>query len=37
MLDLEMADAWELVSFYDTPYQLEEGNTCKMCTYKIAS
>ncbi|MEX0374391.1 class I SAM-dependent DNA methyltransferase [Spiribacter pallidus] len=37
MLDLETADAWELVSFYDTPYQLEEGNTCKMCTYRIAS
>ena len=35
MLALETADAWELVSFYDTPYQLEEGNTCKMCTYRV--
>jgi len=37
MLELETADAWELVSFYDTPYQLEEGNTCKMCTYRVLS
>ncbi|MEX0430356.1 class I SAM-dependent DNA methyltransferase [Spiribacter insolitus] len=35
MLDLETAGAWELVSFYDTPYQLEEGNTCKMCSYRV--
>lgn len=35
MLELEVAGAWELVSFYDTPYQLEEGNTCKMCTYRV--
>jgi len=37
MLELETADAWELVSFYDTPYQLEERNTCKMCTYRVLS
>ncbi|GHC21522.1 MULTISPECIES: class I SAM-dependent DNA methyltransferase [Aidingimonas] len=35
MLDLEIKEAWELVSFYDTPYQIEEGNVCKMCTYRV--
>ncbi|MFO7787398.1 MAG: class I SAM-dependent methyltransferase, partial [Halospina sp.] len=35
MLDLEVQGTWELVSFYDTPYQIEEGNTCKMCTYRV--
>ena len=35
MLELETADAWELVSFYDSPYQLEESNFCKMCTYRV--
>ena len=35
MLDLETRGAWELVSFHDTPYQLEEGNTCKLCTYRV--
>lgn len=35
MLELETRGAWELVSFYDTPYQIEEGNTCKMCTYRV--
>ncbi len=35
MLELETAGAWELVSFYDSPYQLEEGNFCKMCTYRV--
>lgn len=35
MLGLEATDAWELLSFYDTPYQLEEGNFCKMCTYRV--
>lgn len=35
MLELESAGAWELVGFYDTPYQLEEGNFCKMCTYRV--
>lgn len=35
MLELEVNGDWELLSFYDTPYQIEEGNTCKMCTYRV--
>lgn len=35
MLDLEVQGVWELLSFYDTPYQVEEGNTCKMATYRV--
>ncbi|PAU82109.1 SAM-dependent methyltransferase [Halovibrio salipaludis] len=37
MLDLEVKGEWELISFYDTPYQIEEGNTCKMCTYRVCN
>ncbi|SOB77440.1 Methyltransferase domain-containing protein [Marinobacter sp. LV10R510-11A] len=35
MLELEVQGDWELLSFYDTPYQIEEENTCKMCTYRV--
>ncbi|PVY70100.1 hypothetical protein C8D92_110131 [Tamilnaduibacter salinus] len=35
MLDLKVQGVWELVSLYDTPYQIEEGNTCKMGTYRV--
>ena len=35
MLELEVNGHWELLSFHETPYQIEEGNTCKVCTYRV--
>lgn len=35
MIDLERKDAWELLSMEDTDYLVNEGVTCKLCTYKV--
>jgi len=35
MIDLERADAWELLSMYDEDYLRKENVTCKMCVYKV--
>lgn len=37
MIDLEQENAWELIGMHDTDYLKNEGVTCKMCTYKVAS
>lgn len=37
MIDLERADAWELLSLYDEDYLKNEDAICKMCTYKVLS
>ncbi len=35
MIDLERANAWELLSMYDEDYFIGENVSCKMCTYKV--
>lgn len=35
MIDIELAQAWELIGMYDSDYLKNEGVTCKMCTYKV--
>lgn len=35
MIDLEMQQAWELLSMSDEDYLKNEGVTCKICTYRV--
>lgn len=35
MIDLELAAAWELLTFFDEDYLKAENVTCKMCAYKV--
>lgn len=35
MIELEMQNAWELLSMYDEDYLRNEGATCKLCTYQV--
>lgn len=35
MIDLERRDAWELLEMVDTDYLVNEGVSCKLCTYKV--
>jgi predicted TPR repeat methyltransferase len=35
MIELELADAWELLSLYDEEYLKNENVGCKMCTFRV--
>lgn len=35
MIDLELAEAWELLTFHDEDYLRAEKVTCKMCAYRV--